>query len=346
MPLGAHFCRVCGIEIERAVQAEKLTRKYCLAFPACPAAAAEKNGPADFIGIGIFLALFVMFILIGTLSSDNYATVRNFSNVFFSFSYYGTAVLGMITTARAGGIDFSIPFQMILASVIIAAVYAITGSYSAGLLLGLFVCVGIGFFNGRMIISIKVPAVFTTILTGLLCNVAARIITNGEKIFLEDFNYMEYTTYMLIFIPAAAGAFLLVYFTGLGMPFAKRTAPGDKEKQLYTLSYAASSFFAFLGGIMLLNHLNGAIAINGLNFEMTFIFAFFLAGCCKWFDNRIAPALVILFGCLYIRVFENLLNLINISSYYIFIYELAFIAAAAALDRVYRKNLLSFIKKN
>lgn len=344
LPHASHFCRVCGTEIERAVQPESPSAEFYPSPPPVTTAEAQKAG-SNSVGIIIFLALFVMLFLFGTVSNEHFATAANFSNVFLSFSFYGTAAMGMIVTARAGGIDLSIPFQSILASVIIAATYMATRSVSAGILLGLIVCVAIGFLNGRFITVFRVPAIFMTILTAVLCRWVFRFLSDNVKLFLTDFQFMDYSAYIIIFILAAACAFLLIYFTKLGIPFAMRAAPGQKDKLLYDMSYAASSVFAFMGGIILFNRFQGEISSGAPGYEITFIFAFFLAGCSKWFDNRIAPVFIILFGCVFMSVFENLMNLLNIPTYHVFIIKMIFILAAFVFDRVYRRNLISFFKK-
>ncbi len=296
---------------------------------------------SSYLGIIVFCALFLVFLIID-IAGNLFGSMESVGGVFKQFAYLGTAALGIILTGRAGGIDLSIGMQLSLVTIIIAF-FAAQGSLFAGILVALAVCLAIGAVNGLLISFFKLPALFVTIITGVAAR-ALGILVSGDSgvISMLNVSIMNDLVYFLIFIAALVAAFLLVFFTALGKPFAERTEPGKGERNLYLFTYIISAAFAFLAGLLMAYRLNTGIITAGAGMEVLFIFVLFLAGTSEYFDNRIAPVPVAVFGCFFLTLFMSSFNILQGSAGVVFLFQAVIAIAALFLDRVYRKNIFSF----
>ncbi|MEI6100949.1 MAG: hypothetical protein WCP73_03830 [Eubacteriales bacterium] len=305
----------------------------------------QKSTKPNYTSIIIFGGLFLLFILIGCSKELRFASPEVFYIIFTQSLVTAAAALGIIITGRAGGIDFSIPNQMLLTGMIVAFTSSSSGSPVAGLLISLIVCIAFGFFNGTLVAFVKLPAIFTTLITAIVCYAITNAIANGNEYGSKG---LEFINNDIVYLIAAAAAFCIIFFTPLGIPFSKRTSPDGIPKKWMMLASVFCSIFAFTAGVILIRRINtaatgGFIGINDVNFSI--LFAMFLAGTNKHFDNRIAPVPVTFLACFFL-LFTNFFfdwEWLPVNTIYYF--TLAYLIIAIVLDKYYSRNIFSFIKR-
>jgi len=128
------------------------------------------------------IALFVLVFLVFGVSSKNWFTWANFSNILTQSSYIGILTVGITLVLLTGGTDLSVGANMYLsasvAALMIRAGVNMYVSLTACLLVGiLFGCV-----NAFFVVKVKIPPFVVTIGTLTAGRGIALLLTNSEQI--------------------------------------------------------------------------------------------------------------------------------------------------------------------
>lgn len=113
-------------------------------------------------GVGIFL---VFTILLGTFSSEYFATTSNLSFVIRDIAEIAIIALAMSYLIIAGEIDLSVASVLSLTSATIGYFYRAGVSFEVAILIGLAVALLAGLFNGVLVTVLGLPSLAVTIAT-------------------------------------------------------------------------------------------------------------------------------------------------------------------------------------
>jgi ribose/xylose/arabinose/galactoside ABC-type transport system permease subunit len=180
-----------------------------------------------------------------------------------NFGFYAAAALATALTMRAKGPDISFVPLAVLAGFIIAS-----GDTYAGVAAAIGVCLLIGVLNGIIVTMTNIPAVITTLVTGVLANLAPRLIFGGIT---RAAIPVVHDLYPLPII-ALAICVLLVFLTRLKLSGGRR--PGSLSV-LYIACYAASAAIACVSGYYLTAQVGEATLNMGSDMYAVIALVFF-----------------------------------------------------------------------
>ena len=172
------------------VREQEQTRVEAQAAAAAEATGATRRGRLAGVGeirnIGLVVVLVVLAI-IGTATSENFATADNLRNILVSSSVIGVVTVGMTFVIIGGGIDLSVGAIVALASV--WATTVATQSYGPAVMIvcALLVGAGTGLVNGLLIAYGRlVPFIVTLAMLVSARGLAARMADNRTQLVTQQ----------------------------------------------------------------------------------------------------------------------------------------------------------------
>ncbi len=274
--------------------------------------------------------LILLVILTGfALLSPDFLTVNNLLTVALQTSLIALVAIGMTFTIITGGIDLSVGSTAALAGVLAAgaATRLGWGTYP-GLLIGLLSGVGIGFFNGALIVWGRMPPFVATLATMAIGRGLTLVYTQGRPIAGLDkaFTFWGGTGWLGVPVPVwvllvvAVLAHLILKQTPLGLRIFS-VGGGEETTRLAGVNvgtvkfsvYIFSGLCAALSGLILTARLWSAQPNIGIGLELDAIAAAVLG------DSSLAGGIGsvpgTLAGAFIIGILSNGLNLLEVPSY-------------------------------
>ncbi|MFP3091424.1 sugar ABC transporter permease [Treponema sp. TIM-1] len=142
----------------------------------------------------MFIMLAVIMIVFAPLTHGNNFSPRNFTNIFFQYSYVLILAVGMVQVIIILGIDLSVGSVCAFVGAISAMVYNTGVGMPLTLLAALFIGLLIGAFQGLWVAYAKIPAFIVTLAGMLLFRGLTYLITNINPISLKDTGYSHLAT--------------------------------------------------------------------------------------------------------------------------------------------------------
>lgn len=279
------------------------------------------------ISLVLMLVLLIVFFASQT---PHFLTGANIFNLAQTLAPVGIVAVGMTLVLISGGIDISVGSTAALAGVVISYLWTVLGvpllvSVLAGLASGLLV----GWINGFLVTRINVSPLITTLGMFSIIRGAAFVISNAQtnqlnneafkflgrgSIFGVPFSLILMVLLYLLF------AFILrntrfgrnIYAIG-GSAQASRLA-GIKINSLLMRVYLISGLLAAVGGVLIASQLASSAPRAAIGMELTVIAAVVLGGTgLAGGKGTLAGTLI---GVLILRILDNGLILMNVSSFY------------------------------
>jgi len=213
----------------------------------------------------VTLALCVVF----AVTLPGFATLGNLLTMVNSVAILGILSLGMGVVVIGRGLDLSQITAMAVSAAIVCQMIGSGFSLPAALLAGLVVALAIGIGNGLIIAFIEIPALFTTLASGLLVYGLARItvldgfisyIPNGNDAFLYIGQGRPFGIPMpiIVFIILAIAVHLMLSRTSVGRFIYAHGDNADTARlsgipvrPLTVFEYCVSAVIAFLAGLVM-----------------------------------------------------------------------------------------------
>jgi putative multiple sugar transport system permease protein len=142
----------------------------------------------------MFIMLAVIMIVFAPLTHGNNFSPRNFTNIFFQYSYVLILAVGMVQVIIILGIDLSVGSVCAFVGAISAMVYNTGIGMPLTLLVSLLIGLLIGAFQGLWVAYAKIPAFIVTLAGMLLFRGLTYLITNINPISLKDNTYSHLAT--------------------------------------------------------------------------------------------------------------------------------------------------------
>ena len=291
-----------------------------------------------FVKLGILPFLLLAALLIFTLMSENFLTMRNLTNVFRQSVYLTIVSIGQMLALLTGGFDLSVGTILALASVTgamaMASAYAAMpdavwlaiaigclAGVAAGTLIGVVNGVGVAFFSvSPFMMSLGMASVGFGI---------ALYLTGGVPVYgmpIEFGDTFGFGSVMGVPVPVAVAALLAatlyiflyrtpygrhLYAVGGNLKAASLSGINTRVTLLFT--YVICAFLAAVAGILLTARLDTGEANIGASMPLESIAACVIAGVSlRGGTGRLENVVL---GALFIGLVQNGMNLARIESY-------------------------------
>ena len=287
--------------------------------------ALERLGPSGGVIIG-----FLLLILLGSITSPNFLSQRNLTNVLRQSSMLGIVTVGMTFVILTAGIDLSVGMTLSLYSVVAAMLFGGGEGYPLPVVLLATLTLGacVGAFNAAIIIWRGVAPFIVTLAMMAIASGAALTISGGKPIggiqgtyaWLGAGSLGPVPVPVVIMIAAfLVGGFVLrftaygrqVYAVG-GNEEAARLS-GIPVNRVKLITYMISNVSAALGGIIFSARVTVGDPWAGRGLELDAIAAVVLGGTSLF--GGVGTLSGTFLGALVISMINNLLNLLNVSPY-------------------------------
>ena len=293
---------------------------------------------------GVVLIL-ILCLIIGTILSPEFLTGSNLMSVARNVGVYAIIALGMTRLLIGGGVDLSAGSNVAFCSVIVAVIYAQTGSTLMAVIAAILCGMIIGAINGYFASYIGLMPFIVTLATQMTVRGLAYLVAGGAPvygvsssiIFLGQGNVGGFP--MLLIVVLVATAIMLFVMTRTshgrylyaigGNPEAARLA-GVNVKRVLVSVYVLIGCLAGLAGFILSARLGSAEAVAGISFELRVIASVVIGGTSLMGGyGRIGGTII---GSIIMGILINGLVLMNVSAYYQQIITGLIIVLAVAFD--------------
>lgn len=288
--------------------------------------------------------IFIGIVLLASLTSDAFLTVANLTNVLRQVVVVSLLACGVTFVIILGQIDVSLGAVVALTGTIAASVMSMTGSITLALLAGVAIGVLVGLINGFVITRFGIPSFITTLAMTTVARGAVLLYTGGIPVSdLGNFGVIGQGSVgpvpisVLILLAVLFVSWVLlnrtkfgryVYATGGNSKAA--LASGIDTKKITTKAFVYSGVLTAIGGIVLMSRINSGQPAGGVGYEFDAITAVVVGGTSLMGGTGTIMGTMI--GSMIIGVINNILNLLNVSSYWQQIAKGLIIAVAVILD--------------
>ena len=333
--------------------------------------AGEQTPPSSPLALGSWLAtvnvgllrevallpVLVLLIIVGTVVSPAFLTVSNFAGIGQQSSALGVVVVGESLILLIGGMDLSLESTFGLAPMVAAWLIVPVAAYGSGTdlspYLGILVLIAVGaavgLINGLLIVKGRLNGFIVTlgmtiVLAGLQNGIVkAQTLFNLPQPFSylgsASFGQLPVSLVVTAVIFLLVGLFLRYHRTGRaiyavgGNPAAARAA-GIKVERIKIGVYIAGSILAAIGGLMEAGRVSAVTGQQG--YQEGIIFSVFAAAVIGGVSlkggrgNMIGAAS----GVILLGIVQDILDLANVSNYWIEAINGAVILFALVLARI------------
>ncbi len=281
-----------------------------------------------------FIVIFFAVVVIATLLSDNFLTIRNISNLFQQASIVGIVAVGMTFVILTANIDLSVGSVVacggMVASLLMASGTPPLLAVAAALLVG----AGIGAALGAISAYAAVPSFIVTLAGLVTVRGVTFLMSNGVPIGglprgFGQFGSLEvpllpglhFPVLALLFLGVCALAACVLRYTVFGeYVFASggnaeaARLSGLPVRLIVTVVFAISGFLAAFSGVLLTARLRIGQPTAAQGLELDAIAAVVLGGT-SLFGGR-GGVIGTVFAVMLLQVLRNIFNLLGLGSFY------------------------------
>jgi len=288
--------------------------------------------------------IFVGIVILASLVSDAFLTVSNLTNVLRQVVVVSLLASGVTFIIILGQIDVSLGAVVALTGTIAASVMSATGSIALAVAAGMAMGIVVGFVNGFVVTEFGIPSFITTLAMTTVARGTVLLYTGGVPISgLGNFGVIGQGSVgpvpisVLILVAVLLISWVLlnrtkfgryVYATGGNARAA--LASGINTRKVTMMAFIYSGILTAIGGIVLMSRINSGQPAGGVGYEFDAITAVVVGGTSLMGGTGTIMGSMI--GSLIIGVINNILNLLNVSSYWQQIAKGVIIAVAVILD--------------
>lgn len=306
-----------------------------------------KRRSSNWLVKGNLLVVFVLIVVIASLMSPDFLTVRNVSNLLQQSSLTGIIAIGMTLVILTAGIDLSVGSTAALSGMIVAI--AIDGRIPllVAILLTLFVGLAVGLLMGAVSARLRLPSFIVTLAGLTSIRGLAYLTTDGKPVgenFPQSFTiigggylgYIPLTGLVFIVVTLITAAVLRFttlgeYIYAVGSNEEAARLSGVPVRWVQALVFGFSGLTAAIAGILLTSRLTIAQPTGFQGVELDAIAAVVLGGT-SLFGGRGGVGGTFI-AVLLLSVLKNLFNLLGIGSFFQMVVTGLILVAALVLNR-------------
>ncbi|MDM5176913.1 L-arabinose ABC transporter permease AraH [Massilia sp. DJPM01] len=292
------------------------------------------------------LAYAVLFAVLAA-TVDNFFSVANVVGLMLSVAQIGMVACTMMLCLASRDFDLSVGSTIAFAGVLGAMVLERTGSVALAVGAGLGAGALIGAGNGVLIAYLRVNALIATLATMLMVRGLAFIASQGQAVGINSDAFIAFGDAQVFGLPLpvlVAGACFLIFGVLLnhtvfgrntlaigGNPGAARLA-GVKVEKLRVWIFLLQGLVTALAGLILASRITSGQPNAAQGFELDVISACVLGGVSL--QGGKARIFGVLIGVLIMGTVENVMNLLNVDSFYQYLVRGSILLAAVLLDQL------------
>jgi len=292
----------------------------------------------------------VLLLVIGSILSLHFLSVRNIFNALRGASMVGIVSIGMTFVILNRGIDLSVGSLVGIASVLMAGLmpYGIVG----WAVLPIVASVALGVVNGLLITVARLQPFIATLGMMIFARGAVYTYSDGSPILAQNVpsvvsllgsGYVGVVPVPVIvfLVCAVAGHVVLrqtifgreVYAVGANEDAARLSGINTRLNQIKV--YAVSGLLSGIGGVLLTARLGVGDPNSGTMFELDAIAACLIGG--TSFDDGIGTVRGTVIGVLILAFLSNILNLLGISPYSQMLLKKVIIVVAVIVSEIRKR---------
>ena len=298
-----------------------------------------------------FRPVLIMLLVAAVFSCmhPRFLTMSNFLNILKQNSHYGILAAGVCFAILLGGIDISVGSVLAFSGAVSALIISTGGSVIFAILAAIAIGAVAGLMNGVFISRFKLQPMIVTLATMSIFRGATLVLTNGKSISLGKLAgsnmFKAIGQGSLGFLPVPVllliATYAVVYYILNMTSFGRHVyAIGGNEEaarlsginvaHTKTLAHLMSGLLAGVAGILVTARVASATPTAGDGYEMDAIAAAVIGGISlRGGEGQVLFTIV---GAVIIGMLNNILNLMNVSSYYQTIIKGVVILIAVLLD--------------
>jgi L-arabinose transport system permease protein len=292
------------------------------------------------------LAYALLFVLLAA-TVDNFFSVANVVGLMLSVAQIGMVACTMMLCLASRDFDLSVGSTIAFAGVLGAMVLERSGSVTLAVGAGLGAGALIGAGNGVLIAYLRVNALIATLATMLMVRGLAFIASQGQAVGINSDSFIAFGDTRVSGLPLpvlVAGACFLVFGVLLnhtvfgrntlaigGNPEAARLA-GVKVERLRVWIFLLQGLVTALAGLILASRITSGQPNAAQGFELDVISACVLGGVSL--QGGKARIFGVLIGVLIMGTVDNVMNLLNVDSFYQYLVRGSILLAAVLLDQL------------
>ena len=306
---------------------------------------------------GVVLIL-ILCLIIGTILSPEFLTGSNLMSVARNVGVYAIIALGMTRLLIGGGVDLSAGSNVAFCSVIVAVIYAQTGSTLMAVIAAILCGMIIGAINGYFASYIGLMPFIVTLATQMTVRGLAYLVAGGAPvygvsssiIFLGQGNVGGFP--MLLIVVLVATAIMLFVMTRTshgrylyaigGNPEAASASGINVKRQVFVNNIIMGLMCAF-AGILYAGRTNSGLPAGGENFEFEAIIGSVLGGTSM--AGGIGNVAMSIVGIYVVGIINNVMNLCSVNAFWQQVVKGIVILIAVLLDIFTRNAIMKSTKK-
>jgi ribose transport system permease protein len=297
------------------------------------------------VSLLVVVALLILLIIIGTVLSDRFATLKNFLNVFQQAASLGVVSLGQTLVILTGGIDLSVGPMISLTSNLLSGLIDGDPQRVLPVVAGVIALgAAIGCINGLLTYYLRIhPLIVTLGMASILQGTTLLYSLSPAGKVPPEFEVLAYGRFYGLSIGGLAmlGLFILaavfLHFTRTGNAiYAVGGDPrgahllGISVARTLAITYGLSGALAALTGVYLVSRMGSGDPWRGEGFELASITPVVVGG--TILAGGRGGVLGTLLGVYLISLLNNLLNFLDVSTFYQWIVQGLIIITAVAIN--------------
>ena len=290
------------------------------------------------------ILIFIGIFILASVLSETFLTAGNLTNVLRQVVVVSLLACGVTFIIILGHIDVSLGSVIALTGTIAASVMSMTQNIFLAILAGIAAGVATGLINGFVITRFRIPSFIMTLAMTTVARGAILLYTSGVPVTnLGDFQVIGQGSIgpvpisVLILIVVAFISWGLLTRTkfgrhvyAVGGNLRAAVASGINADKVIKKAFIYNGILAAIAGIVLMSRINSGQPAGGVGYEFDAITAVVVGGTSLMGGTGTITGTVI--GAMIIGVINNILNLMNVSSYWQQIIKGLIIAVAVILD--------------
>lgn len=290
------------------------------------------------------IIIFVGIFALAAASSPIFLSQANLVNVLRQVVVVSLLACGVTFVIILGQIDVSLGSVLALAGTLAASTAATTGSVALAVLVGLLVGGLTGVINGFVITTFRIPSFIMTLAMTTVARGAVLLYTGGAPVTgLGDFKVIgqgmagPVPISVLILALVVALSWVLLnktkfgrYVYAVGGNERAALASGVRPSSVIVKAFVFNGLLAGIAGVVLMSRVNSGQPAGGVGYEFDAITAVVVGGTSLMGGTGTITGTII--GSFIIGIINNILNLLNVSSYWQQIVKGLIIAVAVILD--------------
>lgn len=290
------------------------------------------------------ILVFVAIFILASIASPTFLTEANLTNVLRQVVVVSLLACGVTFVIILGHIDVSLGSVMALTGTFAASVMVMTGNIPLAVLAGLAVGALTGVVNGLVVTTFKIPSFIMTLAMASVARGATLLYTGGAPVTgLGNFKVIGQGTLggvpvsVLILAVVAGICWVLLnktrfgrYVYAVGGNERAARASGIRPSNIIIKAFIINGILCGLAGVVMTSRVNSGQPAAGVGYEFDAITAVVVGGTSLMGGTGTITGTII--GSFIIGIINNILNLMNVSSYWQQVIKGLIIAIAVILD--------------